>query len=88
MIFLKEKNPKKLIINVLEKHPEGLTLQKIAQLTNINRLTATKYIHELIGEGIVYQRKVGIAKLCYLKERYIKLIKEEEIIEQLGKKIS
>lgn len=85
---MKDRNPKKLIISVLEKHPEGLTLQKIAHLTNMNRLTATKYIHELIGEGTIYQRKVGIAKLCYLRDRYMKLVKEEEIIEQLGKKIS
>jgi DNA-binding IclR family transcriptional regulator len=75
------------IIDILKKHPEGLTLQKIAQLTNMNRLTATKYVHELIGAGIIYQRKVGVAKLCYLKERYVKLIKEEEVLEKL-KKIS
>ncbi|MCX8178742.1 MAG: helix-turn-helix domain-containing protein [Candidatus Aenigmarchaeota archaeon] len=80
-------DPKHHIIEVLKKHPEGLTLQKIAQLTNMSRLTATKYVHELIGGGIVYQRKVGVAKLCYLKDRYIKLVKEEEILEQL-KKIS
>jgi len=83
-----KEEPKKLILDILEKHPEGLTLQKIASLTNMNRLTATKYVHELIGQGVVYQRKVGVAKLCYLKERYIKLIKEEEIIEKLKKKIS
>lgn len=78
-------DPKYQITEVLKKHPEGLTLQKIAQLTNMSRLTATKYIHELIGSGIVYQRKVGVAKLCYLKERYIKLVKEEDILEQLKK---
>lgn len=80
-------DPKQQIIEVLKKHPEGLTLQKIAQLTNMNRLTTTKYIHELLGAGVIYQRKVGVAKLCYLKDRYIKLVKEEEILEQL-KKIS
>ncbi|MBU5690232.1 MAG: HTH domain-containing protein [Candidatus Aenigmatarchaeota archaeon] len=80
-------DPKQQIIEILKKHPEGLTLQKIAQLTNMSRLTATKYVHELIGAGIIYQRKIGVAKLCYLKERYIKLVKEEEILEQL-KKIS
>ncbi|MBU5688561.1 MAG: helix-turn-helix domain-containing protein [Candidatus Aenigmarchaeota archaeon] len=78
-------DPKQSIIELLKKHPEGLTLQKIAQLTNMNRLTATKYVHELIGAGIIYQRKVGVAKLCYLKERYVKLIKEEEVLEKLKK---
>ena len=80
-------DPKNQIIEILKKHPEGLTLQKIAQLTNMSRLTATKYVHELIGSGVIYQRKVGVAKLCYLKEKYIKLVKEEEILEQI-KRIS
>ncbi len=81
-----KEDPKKHIVDVLEKHPEGLTLQKVSSLVNMNRLTATKYIHELIGEGRIYQRKVGIAKLCYLKDRYMKLIKEEEIIEKINRK--
>ena len=81
------KNPKKLIIDNLKKHPEGLTLQKIANLTNMSRLTATKYIHELMGEGKVYQRNVGMAKLCYLKERFVRLVKQEEVIEKLQKKL-
>ena len=80
-----KKEPKKLILETLKKHPEGLTLQKISELTKMSRLTATKYVHELIGSGIIYQRKVGIAKLCYLKERFARLIKEEEVIEKLKK---
>ena len=74
-------------MNVLKKHPEGLTLQKVAVLSGMSRLTATKYIHELMGGGIVYQRKVGIAKLCYLKERFARVVKQEEVIEQLKKKL-
>jgi len=80
-----KKRPKKLIIETLKKHSEGLTLQKIANLTKMSRLTATKYIHELIGEGKVYQRNVGMAKLCYLKERFVQMVKEEELIEKLKK---
>jgi DNA-binding IclR family transcriptional regulator len=71
---------------MLKKHPEGLTLQKIANLTKMSRLTATKYVHELMGEGKVYQRNVGMAKLCYLKERFVQLVKQEEVIEELKKK--
>ena len=82
-----KKEPKKIIINVLKKHPEGLTLQKISSLSNMSRLTATKYIHELMGGGIIYQRKVGVAKLCYLKERFARIVKEEEIIEELEKEL-
>jgi len=81
-----KKNPKKHIIETLKKHPEGLTLQKISNLTNMSRLTATKYVHELIGEGKVYQRSVGMAKLCYLKERFVQLVKQEELIEKLKEK--
>jgi len=80
-----KKDPKNTITEVLKKHPEGLTLQKVANLTDMSRLTATKYIHELLGEGVIYQRKVGIAKLCYLKEKYTRMMKEEEIIEKLKK---
>jgi DNA-binding IclR family transcriptional regulator len=80
-------HPKNDIIEVLKNHPEGLTLQKIANLTRMSRLTATKYVHELIGEGKIYQREVGMAKLCYLKERFAQLVKQEEVIKQLQKKL-
>jgi DNA-binding IclR family transcriptional regulator len=81
-----KKEPKKLIIKTLKSHPEGLTLQKIADLTKMSRLTATKYVHELIGEGKLYQRNVGMAKLCYLKERFVQLVKQEEVIDKLKKR--
>ena len=83
----KKKDPKKMIIEVLRKHPEGLTLWKIGKLTGMSRLTATKYVHELMGEGRVYQRRVGMAKLCYLKERFLQLVKEEEVLKKLKKKL-
>ncbi len=83
----KKKDPKKLIIETLKKHPEGLTLWKISRLTGMSRLTATKYVHELMGEGRVYQRRVGMAKLCYLKERFLQLVKEEKVLEKLKKKL-
>lgn len=81
-----KKNPKGIIIDILKKHPEGLTLQKIANLSEMSRLTATKYIHELIGEGKIHQRTVGMAKLCYLKERFVQLVKQEEVIKKLEEK--
>jgi DNA-binding IclR family transcriptional regulator len=81
-------HPKTTIIDVLTKHPEGLTLQKVAKLSGMSRLTATKYVHELIGEGRIYQREVGMAKLCYLKDRFVHLVKEEEVIEKMKKKLT
>jgi DNA-binding IclR family transcriptional regulator len=82
-----KKDPKKVILKVLREHPEGLTLQKIANLSKMSRLTATKYVHELMGAGIIYQRKVGIAKLNYLKERFVRTVKQEEVIKKLEKKL-
>jgi len=80
-----KKNPKKTIIKILKRHPEGLTLHSLAGLSRMNRLTATKYVHELLGEGMIYQRRVGKAKLCYLKERYVRMVREEEVIKKLKK---
>ena len=64
---MQENNFKERIIDNLEKHPEGLTILNIATTTGINRLTVSKYIFGLVSEGSVIQRKVGPAKLCYLK---------------------
>jgi len=88
MFMVRYKNPKEIIVKALMKHPEGLTIQQIADAIKTTRITATKYIHELIGEGMVYQRKVGIAKLCYLKKRYLRDLKEEEVIEKLREKLA
>jgi len=56
-------------------------------MIGVSRITATKYIHELIGEGRVYQRKVGAAKLCYAKKRFVEIVKEKEILDKLKKKM-
>ncbi|MEM5879200.1 MAG: helix-turn-helix domain-containing protein [Candidatus Aenigmatarchaeota archaeon] len=58
--------PKEAIRKLLGKHPEGLLITEIARATKMNRLTVAKYIHELIGEGRVVQRKLGKARLCLL----------------------
>jgi hypothetical protein len=62
--------PRTLIINILRKNPDGLTLTSIAELTGLHRHTATKYIYELKGAGVINERDVGSAKLCYLKEGF------------------
>ena len=60
---------KEKIIKILRDHPEGLTIVDIAKNLGMHRLTATKYIYSLVGAGIIYQRIIGPAKLCYLKKR-------------------
>jgi len=82
----KKRKPKRTIMNLLDGHPEGLTIQKVANLSRMSRLTATKYIHELLGEGRIRERKVGVARLLFSKERFIKSIKEEEILKKLKEK--
>ena len=64
--------PRTLIINILRKNPDGLTLTSIAELTGLHRHTATKYVYELKGAGVINERDVGSAKLCYLKEGFSK----------------
>jgi DNA-binding IclR family transcriptional regulator len=56
------------IIEILKKHPEGLTIVEIEKILKVSKHTAAKYIYQLIGEGFIYQREVGTAKLCYLKD--------------------
>ena len=56
------------IIEILKKHPEGLTIVEIEKILKVSKHTAAKYIYQLIGEGLIYQREVGTAKLCYLKD--------------------
>lgn len=58
------------IIDILRKHPEGLSITDIAKLLQVHRHTITKYIYQLMGAGVIYQRKVGPTKLCYLRENY------------------
>jgi len=57
-----------MIIKLLKEHPEGLTTVEIARMLGSHRHTITKYIYQLVGEGLINQRKIGSAKLCYLKE--------------------
>jgi len=75
------------IKKVLSEHPEGLPILEIARLVGMHRHTVTKYVYELIGSGVIYQREVGTAKLCYLKEKFAEKVKEKEILEKLKKRL-
>jgi DNA-binding IclR family transcriptional regulator len=63
-----ENNVREKIIKILKEHPEGLTLLNISKITRMNRITISKYVYGLIAENLVYQRKIGPAKMCYLRE--------------------
>lgn len=79
---------KEIIAQILKGHPDGLTIQEISKFGKMSRITATIYIHELLGEGNITERKIGAYRLFYLKERYLETVKEKEIIEKLKEKIS
>ena len=60
-------NFKERTIELLRKHPEGLTILEIAKLNDAHRHTITKYIYELVGADLIGIREVSTAKLCFLK---------------------
>jgi DNA-binding IclR family transcriptional regulator len=55
------------IIQNLRVHPEGLTIFSLAEFTGISRFTISKYVMVMVAEGLINQRPIGTAKLCYLK---------------------
>jgi DNA-binding IclR family transcriptional regulator len=63
-----EKNEKETILQLLSKEPRGLTIQEISRLGKMSRFTATIYVHELLGEGKVTERRIGAYKLFKLKK--------------------
>jgi len=58
---------RKKIIENLKNHPEGLTAVEISKYIGMSRHSITKYVYQLLGEDSIYQRKIGTAKLCFLK---------------------
>jgi hypothetical protein len=61
---------KEIIVDALREHPEGLTHINLSKIISSHRHTVSKYICQLIVEGLIYTRDIGSAKLCYLKEEY------------------
>jgi hypothetical protein len=58
---------KKRIIEILKEHPEGLTTVDISKYVGMSRHSVTKYIYQLLGEGTIFQKEIGAAKMCFLK---------------------
>jgi O6-methylguanine-DNA--protein-cysteine methyltransferase len=61
-------NFRQRIVEILRQHPEGMTIMDIAARLKAHRHTAAKYVRDLIKEGLVMQRNIGPAKLCYLEK--------------------
>jgi len=57
------------IKEVLEKHPEGLSITDLVKSVDINRNTAGRYLENLLLSGQVEMRRFGMAKLYTLARR-------------------
>lgn len=54
------------ILDFLEEHPRGSTIEQVADAVEVTRQTASKYLKVLDAEGKVDVREVGKAKLHYI----------------------
>jgi PAS domain S-box-containing protein len=57
------------IKEVLEKHPEGLSITDLVESVDVNRNTAGRYLENLLLSGQVEMRRFGMAKLYTLTKR-------------------
>ena len=64
------------IIDILRKNSQGVTIAGLSERLKVSRHTVSITLAELYGEKLITVRRVGMAKLIYLKE------KEEEVIQQ------
>ena len=55
------------IVKYLKNHPEGTMILDLAESLGVHRHTIRKYVYMLDEEGKVNIRKIGVAKLCYVK---------------------
>lgn len=53
------------IMELLKKHPEGLSMQEISLKLDVHRHTVSKYVAYLEGSGEIVVRKVGSTSLIY-----------------------
>jgi DNA-binding IclR family transcriptional regulator len=59
---------KQKILETLESHPEGLTIESLSDMVGAHRQTVAKYLLWLDGARVVHRRRVGSATLHYLKK--------------------
>ncbi len=59
------KTKKELVSELLKKHKEGLTVIEISSFLKISRNTVAVALAELKGEGKIWIRPIGKAKLNY-----------------------
>ena len=57
------------IREVLENHPEGLSITDLVKSVDVNRNTAGRYLETLLHAGQVEMRRFGMAKIYTLAKR-------------------
>jgi len=55
------------MVSLLREHPEWMSVLDVSRHIGASRQTAAKCMYGLLSDGTVRMRKVGTAKLCYLK---------------------
>lgn len=63
------KSKKELVVDILQKKTDGLTLIEIAKLLKISRNTVAVALAELKGAGLIRIRPIGMAKLHYWESK-------------------
>jgi len=58
---------KEIVIDLLKKNTDGLTVIEIAKMLKISRNTVAVVLAELKGAGLIRVRPIGKAKLNYWK---------------------
>lgn len=59
----REEKTRKLILEALQKNPDGLTISDVARLLDIHYTTASKYLAVMEALEIVIRRDFGMAKV-------------------------
>ena len=77
------KSKKQTIIDILKNHPEGLTIQGVSKRGKMSRITATIYLHELLGEKMVTERKIGAYRMFFLKDKYLEPVVKSEVMKKI-----
>jgi response regulator of citrate/malate metabolism len=56
------------ILEFLEEHPRGSTIEEVAEAIDVSRVTASKYLQVLAAKDLVDVREIGRAKLHYISD--------------------
>ena len=83
----KKSDKKEIVLKTLKDHPDGLTIQEISKTGKMSRITATVYVHELLGEGVLSERKIGSYRLLFLKNKYMQQVHSDNLVKKLQHKM-